>query len=281
MVLPWERFQILIVCVVVACSFHFLPLLCHYVLLLQIHDNQTNVETGSNLSIHLEPNPKWHVFAICLQVFSGFLRPEKRAVNGISLAIPNGECFGLLGVNGWWNLYQSSVSWKHMTSALCTCIVWSMWLREHADEQTTIIIMWLDSINIMKLISPQLWLWEWSGVWYSAVLYNLLIMLTQVWSLEFQFCSIALFPQISVKSKMWRTPPSTHTWYSTNASFPHHCCNITSSMSLFNYCCRNTLETSVSGPFSNLVTYVWMLTSILPLPCRCWQDDHIQYPDRW
>ena len=150
MVLPWERFQILIVCVVVACSFHFLPLLCHYVLLLQIHDNQTNVETGSNLSIHLEPNPKWHVFAICLQVFSGFLRPEKRAVNGISLAIPNGECFGLLGVNGWWNLYQSSVSWKHMTSALCTCIVWSMWLREHADEQTTIIIMWLDSINIMN-----------------------------------------------------------------------------------------------------------------------------------
>lgn len=148
-------------------------------------------------------------------------------------------------------------------------------------SKTTIIIMWLDPINIMKLISPQLWLWEWSGVWYSAVLYNLIIMLTQVRSLEFQFCSIALFPKYSVKSKMSRTPPSTHTWYSTNASFPHYCCNITSSMSLFNYCCRNTLETSVSGPSSNLVTYVWMLTSILPLPCRCWQDDHIQYPDRW
>ena len=28
------------------------------------------------------------------------MKPAKRAVDGISLAIPVGECFGLLGVNG-------------------------------------------------------------------------------------------------------------------------------------------------------------------------------------
>ena len=77
MVLPWERFQVLIVCVVVACSFPFLPLLCHYVLLLQIHDNQTNVETGSNLKIHLEPKPKWHILlSVCR--FSPAFYTQKR-----------------------------------------------------------------------------------------------------------------------------------------------------------------------------------------------------------
>ena len=28
------------------------------------------------------------------------MRPAKTAVQGISVAIPTGECFGLLGVNG-------------------------------------------------------------------------------------------------------------------------------------------------------------------------------------
>ena len=28
------------------------------------------------------------------------MKPAKRAIDGISLAIPVGECFGLLGVNG-------------------------------------------------------------------------------------------------------------------------------------------------------------------------------------
>lgn len=39
------------------------------------------------------------------------VRPAKRAVRGLSLAIPAGECFGLLGVNG---------ECRH---DLCSCIV--------------------------------------------------------------------------------------------------------------------------------------------------------------
>ena len=33
------------------------------------------------------------------------IRPSKQAVGGISVAIPNAECFGLLGVNGGYNCY--------------------------------------------------------------------------------------------------------------------------------------------------------------------------------
>ena len=45
-----------------------------------------------------------HVHAL-IQVYAAHLsgrniKPSKRAVDGINLAIPNGECFGLLGVNG-------------------------------------------------------------------------------------------------------------------------------------------------------------------------------------
>ena len=46
-----------------------------------------------------------HFQCCCPQIYprtmDGFkMRPAKLAVQGISVAIPTGECFGLLGVNG-------------------------------------------------------------------------------------------------------------------------------------------------------------------------------------